>query len=369
MNYPDVRIRWEEREKKIGAMCGMMLQGSFKRPSAAEMREAAGGVSVPPYSGVREAYVDFTGDHEFRGSIYTGDWAYIMSAAMNKVAVRDYGLLGLDTWKAFCQVVNFKNFHEQQFVRFGGYSNTPTVLEGGAYLPMTSPTDEVAKVTPTKKGGTEDITREMLINDETQSVQRIPQRLVRAGAQTIHEAVFDMIRPSVNPTIYDAALLYTTGGGSHLNLATSTLDATTLAAARVRMRNQTEKNSLKTLGIRGKWLIVPTDLEEQAYGLTRRAYGVFNDTPTFLQYNGLVPIVVPYWTDTNDWVLASDMADCIGLQIGFVNGQEVPEIFVSNMENVGSMFSNDKIIYKIRSEFGVVCTDYRAFQGNVVTGG
>ena len=37
---------------------------------------------------------------------------------------------------------------------------------------------------------------------------------------------------------------------------------------------------------------------------------------------------------------------------GFLGGREEPELFVQDMPNVGSMFSNDKLTYKIRHIYG-----------------
>lgn len=42
------------------------------------------------------------------------------------------------------------------------------------------------------------------------------------------------------------------------------------------------------------------------------------------------------------------------LEIGFVNGHEEPELFTQDLPNVGSMFSNDQLTFKIRHEYGGV---------------
>ena len=67
-----------------------------------------------------------------------------------------------------------------------------------------------------------------------------------------------------------------------------------------------------------------------------------------------------------DWGLAARREDLVGIEIGFINGQETPEIFVSDLPNVGSFFTNDVNTFKIRHEYGGNVTDYRAFDGSVV---
>lgn len=344
------------------------------KPGTDEYKQAANGIS--PFRSLREFYIVATGDTNVTGrqdrnmrltaSLESSDWADIISTAMNKRLVRDYLALNLETWRAWVTLRDgVTNFKQQEAVRYGGYSNLPTVAEGGAYTGLTSPDDEKAYWSPSKKGGTEDITREMIMNDDVSALQRIPTRMARAAAQTLHEFIYDFIRPSVNPTIYDSVALY---HASHGNTATAALDATALKAARLRMKKQTMLSSGKRLGIRAGFLIVPSDLEVTAYGLLTPAFDKSNGVPEFLQQIGLTPIVVDYWTDPTDWVLAARKEDTEMVEIGFVNGQETPQTFISDLPNVGSMFTNDKITYKIRHEYGGAIVDYRGLDGNIVAG-
>jgi len=77
-------------------------------------------------------------------------------------------------------------------------------------------------------------------------------------------------------------------------------------------------------------------------------------------------ISVPIWSDANNWFLMADPADIVCIEIGFLDGKEEPEIFIQDMPNVGSMFSHDKLTYKIRHIYGGVNTDYRGADGNIV---
>jgi len=375
----DIRMGEDAFDKKRLGLEGMfMLDPNRPHPEKdeKEVRESLKG--MPPYKSIKQAYMDITGDvnmtgmapadRRFTESLLTTDWTSIMAATMNRRMVRDYGMLGLDTWRVFTDVVSVNNFKQQERVRFGGYANLSTVSQGAAYLPIVSPTDEKATYTPAKRGGTEDITLEMMVNDDVGSVTKIPQRMARAAAQTLHEFVYDFISPAVNPVIYDSKVLYITD--DHANYATVALaaDGVELSAARARMKKQVMKDNSKRLGIRARYVVVPQDLEAIAYGLCAPAYGQYNNVPTFLQYQGLIPIVVDYWTDATDWCLVADRADVVGLEIGFVNGNETPELFVSDIPNAGAYFTNDKITYKIRHIYGGAVTDFRAFCGNVVAG-
>jgi hypothetical protein len=369
----DIRMGMEGSDKVAKGIELFFLESSNPTPLTAEERKAYG--TMKGYRSFKEAYRDLTGDIEISGrrvqgrfteSLATGDWTNVVSTAMNKRVVRDYGLLQLDTWRAFSDITPLNDFKQQQRVRYGGYGNLPLVSEGGGYAPLTSPGDEKATYSPAKRGGTEDLTLEMIMNDDLKAIVSLPQRMARAAAQTLHEFVYDFIKPSVNPTIYDGVVLY--HAGSHANTGTAALDATGLKAARLRMKKQAMLTSAKRIGIRAGYLLVPSDLEDTAYGLLTPAYSKNNNVPDFLQQVGITPIVVDYWTDATDWVLVARPQDVYGLEVGFVNGQETPELFVSDIPNAGSLFTNDKVTYKIRHMYGGAITDYRAFDGEIVAG-
>ena len=73
---------------------------------------------------------------------------------------------------------------------------------------------------------------------------------------------------------------------------------------------------------------------------------------TFLQT--LNPEIVPvsYWTDDKDWVTVADTNRLPVLEVSFLDGRQEPELFVQDMPNVGSLFANDTITYKIRHIYG-----------------
>ena len=77
-------------------------------------------------------------------------------------------------------------------------------------------------------------------------------------------------------------------------------------------------------------------------------------------------IVVPYWTDANDWAAVADPRRIPTIEVGFFGGQENPELFVQDMPNVGSLFSNDQITYKIRHIYSGAVMDFRGFYKAVV---
>ena len=327
---------------------------------------------VRPFRSLQEAFRAITGrdlsdalseSHRLMESLTTASFDQILADSITRRMLKEYSRPDLNSWRQICEVVAISDFRTQRRMRFGGYANLPTVAQGASYAALTSPTDEEATYTPAKRGGTEDLTLEMIKNDDVGAIRRIPIRLGRAAAQTLHEFVFDFL--ATNPLIYDALALFSAG---HNNIGSAALSSASLMAGRNAMMKQTELNSGKRLAIRPRFLVVPIDLEETAFQLinSERVVGSANNEPNFIKALGLNLIVVEYWTDTNNWYLVADPADVPTIEVGFLEGREEPELFVQDQESVGSMFSADKITYKIRHIYGGAVMDYRGFYGAIV---
>jgi hypothetical protein len=256
------------------------------------------------------------------------------------------------------------DFKTNTIARLGGYGNLPIVAENGPYTAAGSPTDEEITYNIHKRGYTETITREMILNDDLGAIRKIPVRMGQAAARTIYEFVFDLI--ITNPVMgYDVKALFHI---DHNNILTDPLSDISYIAARNKMKSQTEKNSLKKIGITPRFLLIPagTALEKIAYDLTTEAYKMANPVPEFHQTWKVEPISIAHTADLNDWFLTADPNMNPTIEIGFLQGREDPELFVADMPTVGAYFTNDQIMYKIRHEYDGNVLDHRAFVGAIV---
>lgn len=326
---------------------------------------------------IKGLYVDLSGDRSFTGKIQEGSrltealssssFAEILGDSITRRLLDFYNQPNLDQWRKLVTVGSVNDMRTQRRVRFGGYNNLSTVTEGSAYGALTSPTDEEATYAPSKKGGTEVITMEMIVNDDLGAIRDIPRRLGRAAAQTLHEFVFDFYKD--NAAIYDSVLLF---HASHNNLDSKVFSAANLKNARLQMLKQTDMSNSKRLGITPRYLIVPVDLEHDVFTVLNSIVlpsGAGVAAPSDANYTrtyGLEVVSVPYWTDANNWFLSASPMDVPTIEIGFLNGREEPELFVQDEPTNGSMFSNDKITYKVRHIYGGAVLDYRGLQGNIV---
>lgn len=363
-------IEVEDRSTKTAAMLEAFFDPAHKDHRAMQS--------------IKELYIELTGDKRVTGrlehcdmsrmreslgglamreSLDSTTFGYVLGDSITRRMVAEFrAAVQYDAWRKIANVVPVQDFRTQDRTMYGGYGDLPAVGQGAAYASLASPSDLQATYAVTKRGGTEDITLEMIKNDDVGAIRRIPVKLGRAAKRTLSKFVFDFIR--TNPNIYDGVAFF---HANHGNLGSTAFSDTEYAVVRLAMMKQTELSSSDRMGIGPSMILCPMDLEKGASDAFRRST---NLDETFVQ--SLKPTIIPvwYWTDATDWAAAADPLDIPGIEIGFLDGQEEPELFVQDAPNQGSMFSNDKITYKIRHIYGgnVVPGGEKAFYKEVVAG-
>jgi 2'-5' RNA ligase len=340
------------------------------------------------YRSFREAWADFTGyrpqqwgedlnrrilRESFGGgfdsaavhgteSLDSTSWAQVLGDSITRRMIAMYSQPSLSTWrKIVSDVIPVTDFRQQRRERVGGYGLLPVVAEGAPYAPLASPTDEEAVYSIIKRGGLDDLTLEMIANDDLGAIRNVPRGLGLAAAITLYRFIWDILATNTVCT-YDTVALFNV---AHNNTATAALSSTALSAARQRMRQQAAfGQATNILSLRPRTLIVPSALEELAFQLVTSAVAITTNSDATIPnlHAGLDLEVIDYFTDADDWFLAGDPAMVPTIEVGFYQGREDPELFTQADENVGSMFNADKLTYKIRHIYSGTPLDHRGFQ-------
>ncbi|SMH62846.1 phage major capsid protein [Azospirillum agricola] len=321
---------------------------------------------------IKALYVMATGDERVTGRLRNCDRALLREAldgddfvnvfldSMNKRVIQVYrAYVEMEIWRDLAIVVNVGDFREQSRVRWGGYGDLPIVAKNDPYLELDSPgEDDPAKYKVRKRGRLESIALEDIKNDDVGFVSWIPTGLGRAAKRTLAKFVLDFLR--TNPTIYDGKALFHV---DHGNLITAALASASYKDLRLKMKQQPDVGGEDVIGVNPKFLWVPDEQEETAFDLF--TLGQRND-PDFTAT--LKPTIRPvwYWTDANDWAVSADPRDVPTIEIGFLDGQQEPELWTQDSPTAGSLFSNDQITYKIRHTYGGTVLDYRGLGKSVV---
>ncbi len=333
------------------------------------VRDMGGDAPAPAWSSIREAYVQITGDAEVRGAlnpelslvreaneVTTSVLNHALANAITKRLVQDYAAQPQD-WKKFCAIRAIRDYKPQYRVLLHDFAALGTVNENAAYTNLAWD-DTRETYTPAKRGNLVVVTREAILNDDLEAVRRIPTKLAIAAATTINEFVYGLF--TSNPRLADNTKVFDDGSQTaHKNRGTTALSAAALQAAITAMMKQTNSAG-KRLGLKPRYLLLPPDLYWTAVTILNSTLlpGSQNNDANPLQ--GMVePLVAPQFTDVKDYYLMADPAQSECLEVGFINGQETPELLVQDNPTAGSVFTNDAISYKVRWEFGGGWLDFR----------
>ncbi|HEX7285697.1 MAG TPA: hypothetical protein VF532_05910 [Candidatus Angelobacter sp.] len=329
---------------------------------------------VKPFRGIREAYSICTGDPDcsfgkhgtgfFKVSeaIATTDFPNILLNSMTKKLLQDYDEYQIvpNLEKMFV-ATTLGDYKTQDRVRLGYVGDLPTVAEAAVYTELTKPTDEKISYTISKRGGLLTISEETIRNDDLSKIAQFPGRLARAARHTLATFVTNFF---ITPPNYDPdglAWFHAT----HNNLGATALSSGELDQRAILLAKQTEKDSGNRLGLTLDWIMIPIDLRLTAMQINRNMTGTNNWYGKFGDNEENV-IVNPLLTDVTDWYYGTYSAPF--LEIGFLDGYQTPQIFIANVPNQGTQFTNDQLQYKVKFVFGGKPIDFRGVGKEVVAG-
>jgi hypothetical protein len=269
-------------------------------------------------------------------------------------------------WEPIVTTHEVDTIDDATLARVYGTDELPTVAEGAAYteLPLE---DEEETASFVKRGGyigITGITLETLMRDKISFVQRIPQGLADAWYNTQSDLVANVftVNTAAGPVLGTTGALFNAtalgSAGGHLNLLTTGLSYAEFGVVRTAMMKQTDQ----TLGTGRRlaqtnvprWILVPVDLEQLALeirnsDLVPGESGAATTGGQFqtknLWQNAFDVIVVPPWTDADNWAAVSALP---AIHLIYPRGQRAPQIFTADSETSGAMFTNDELRFKAR---------------------
>lgn len=331
--------------------------------------------SIPRLSGIRELYDLLTGDHERYGlfraervqlaNATTSTMNDVVANVLNKALIKHYQARER-WWQPIAHEEDFASLRDIKWTYVAGFSDLDTVAEGGSYTEKTW-SDVAETGSFVKKGNYIGITLEMIDRDDVAAVRSIPRKLAYAAERTLSTAVAALFTANAGagPTLADSVALF---HASHSNLGTTALSAAEWNVVQGAMFKQTELGSSKRLGLRPRYCLVPIELFKTAMEIftSDLVPGDSTTTRRNIYRDSANVIVVPDWTDANDWAAVADPDDIACVCIGYRYGR-TPEIFVADGEQTGSMFTNDEMRIKCRWVYSVGIGDYRGLYKENVT--
>ncbi len=292
--------------------------------------------------------------------------ANLLSTSMNKRVIKMYRAQPR-WWEPVVAKEELTDLKLQSRVLLGDLASLTNITTNGTEYTDVAWSEEVETYTPTKYGNLYFVTREAIINDDLRQIQQLPKVIAKAAGVTINEYVSALFTTGsgLGPTLN--ADSKTVIHADHANYGTAALNLANLQAAIIRMMKQTDSAS-KRLSILPKFLLVPADLTIKAEELVASPYTpeTANNAVNVAPIRNLQVIMVPQWTDANNWYLMADPNEAETVVMGFLQGEEEPKFEVSDDPKSGYPFTHDAIVFKVRWYGGGQVVDYRGIDGNIV---
>jgi len=327
----------------------------------------AGKPNVVRYPKMSSLLYDFYGgdpllDGRIIEAASTASLTTVVKNTVNIMAANAYSMREM-WWEPIVTVHEVDTIDDATLARVYGTDVLPTVPEGAAYteLPLE---DEEETASFVKRGGYIGVTLEVLMSDKIGYVRRIPQGLADAWYNTQSDLVANVftVNTAAGPLLADTGALFNATAvgtpGGHANLLTTGLSHAEFGVVRTAMMKQTDQTLGTGRRLAGanvpRWLLVPVDLETTALEIRNSELvpGQIGGNTTAGQfqtrnlYAGTFDIiVVPPWTDTNNWAAVSALP---AIHLIYPRGQRAPQIFTADTETQGAMFTNDELRFKAR---------------------
>lgn len=379
---------------------------------------------VPAFQGIRQFYQTVTGDALVEGAPYfhrqrrmnpamesinwednphflafrsrgfgileatmtTASFPLLLSNLMHKRMVREYQMLD-HLWRRIATTVPVSDFKNRNIQRVGEFGQLAVVNENNTptgYADLTNPTEERIQAAVVKRGGLAKLTWESIVDDDLRAFRKFPGKLARAAERTLNTLVWGKVLN--NSTIYDATALFTAGHG---NLTSAAYTYAGLIGLRQKMTRQKDIDDEEAGRVRPRYVFAGPELFDDVvadinadgvpnYTITNSGtpatdnYPATQDVENARRQNvlrnryGLEVIEIHEFDEVagaeDNVYLTAAPEEAEMIEVGFLNGQEDPSIFVQNMENVGSFFDGDVVTWKVRHVHdGGVVLDYRPF--------
>ena len=273
--------------------------------------------------------------------------------------------------------VPLEDFQNNDALVMGGFAQLVVVPESDPFPAIAGGVIENSRYNADVRGGLVFVTRQMIKGDQVGAIKDIPKMLAWSAIFTRYVFVWQT-RFRANPVMtYDAVALFN-AAHNNVPVAPAALTPAGLLAAINRMAAQTLPGASAdyAIGLTPKILWAGPTQRQQVFELLAsdkknnatedstlpnffKDFGI--DTPIIL--DGIIPLT---GANSEDWGIIANPFIHPTMEIGYVDGQRDPEIIVQDTPNVGEVFTNDRITWKIRHEYGATAIRHEVFDANLV---
>lgn len=285
-------------------------------------------------------------------------------------------------YRRYARIENAPDFRERRLKGLNGFSKPGYIGEHGEAKALVRTERPPATLVVDTYGGVYSMTRHLIINDESSDLLNgVPDGLGETMGEFIVETIIALIES--NPTAPDGLPMWSTARGNQIadTEANIGLSEDSIATGFSRMTKQRDDTNRRIRVQPNTLLVGDPRLELVAMRIAQstESSAVANDKASNFFEKGTRSVVGsrvqdgmivydPYFNDTNDWMLFADPARVPAFAVGFLNGQEQPQVFLKNPEYRSVLggggqdpytFEVQTLDWLVRSDFGVAPVDPR----------
>jgi hypothetical protein len=290
----------------------------------------------------------------------TSDFPNLFANVANKTLLAAYAEEP-QTWAPLARQRNLPDFKQVTDLQIAGQIVPEKILEGGEYKSGTL-TEGKATWNLSTYGKRIAVTRAAIINDDLDSLSRVPEMLGRGCRLLESNMVWELLTTGASGATVslDGQALFHSSHNNTITGSTTVIGIAGMDAAKVKLRKQTDLAGNR-LNLAPAYLVVPPELETTALQfLFPTGYA-----PTSLTgssgpnpfASGVQLIVEPRLSDdsTAFWYLTSAPNRVEMITYGYLAGEAGPTITTTEKRDP------DGVELLVRMDFGCTLSDYRGF--------
>ncbi|MBQ0919066.1 peptidase, partial [Hydrogenophaga aromaticivorans] len=256
------------------------------------------------------------------------------------------------------QASNLPDFRIANVLAVGGAPELKKLNEAGEYTYGTI-SEDATGYRAFSYGRAIGLTRQMFVNDDLGSFDRLLSRFGESARRLENRLVYDQI--TGNPVMQDGTALF---HGTHGNLlaSASLFSLDNMKVLRKQMRKQKDLDGKTALNLAPAYLIVPSDLEQDAYAFTSNNYvpAKVSDVNEFRSggRTAVEPIVEPLLDEvsTTAWYMAARNGQIDTVEYAYVDGSEGVRTETFASEDI------DGVKVRATLDFAAKVIDWKGFQ-------
>ncbi len=401
MEFSDAMGSWsDENQIRLAKMFGLGCEVELKPVSNGLARVTQGkpfptGSSYRPFDSLWDSYTTVSGD---ANGYYIGkrvqqnamlpSFEDLLANVFNRLLWSDFGPTNYRWQDIVTSITAPPDYRQNVRTGLNYVSDLPTLPEDQPFAELTALTDVQGEVTYNvlERGALLTFSRRVIINDDVDLMKRSVEQIKRSVWRTLAKRVWSLI--SSNSTYGpDGVALFNAAHGNVTSGGGAALSAAMLTTARNAMFAQTERGGKDLLGLGGGPLLlaVPIALEATAIQINRAPWlslaltgdvgAITNATaaPTLNEWKHRLGkdneniFANPLLPNTQDWFLFDTSRNVNIIEVGFLQGQQMPRILVSDNPLADETFTQDRVIYKVVHEYDAALLDYRGCYAGLVS--